>query len=56
VGEFDDLTGYHFNEEFCQVKNLPVIEMFDRLNGLVQHKKINSAEVDDVTAVGLEIG
>lgn len=55
VGSFDDLTGYHFNDEFCQIKNLSVVQMFERLNSLVQSKKISSAEIDDVTAVGLEV-
>ena len=55
MGSFDDLTGYHFNDEFCQIKDMSVVQMFERLNSLVQSKKISSAEVDDVTAVGLEV-
>lgn len=55
VGSFDDLTGYHFDDEFCQVKDLSVVQMFERLNSLVQSKKISLSEVDDITAVGLEI-
>jgi hypothetical protein len=55
MGSFDDLTGYHFNDEFCRIKDLSVVQMFERLNSLIQSKKISSAEVDDVTAVGLEV-
>ena len=55
IGSFDDLTGFHFSEEFYEIKDLPVIEMFDRFNTLVQNKKIDPSEVDDITAVGLEI-
>jgi len=55
VGNFDDLTGYHFNDDFCQIKDLPVLQMFERLTSIIQNKKISSAEVDDVTAVGLEV-
>jgi sigma-B regulation protein RsbU (phosphoserine phosphatase) len=55
IGSFDDLTGFHFSEEFCEIKDLPIVEMFDKFNMLVQNKKIDPSEVDDITAVGLEI-
>jgi len=55
IAGFDDTTGFNFNEEFCEIKDLPIVEMFDRLNMLAQDKEIDSSEVDDVTAVGLEI-
>ena len=29
VGSFDDLTGYHFNDEFCQIKDMSVVQMFE---------------------------
>jgi hypothetical protein len=35
--------------------DLPVVDMFERLNSLVQNTEIASSEVDDVTALGLEI-
>ena len=55
IGSFDDLTGFHFSEEFGEIKDLPVAEMFDKFNVLAQNKKIDSSDVDDITAVGLEI-
>jgi len=55
IGTFDDLTGFHFGEEFGGIKDLPIVEMFDRFNSLAQNKKIDPSEVDDITAVGLEI-
>jgi len=55
IGTFDDLTGFHFGEEFRGIKDLPIVEMFDRFNSLAQNKKIDPSEVDDITAVGLEI-
>ncbi len=55
IGRFDDLTGFHFKEQFCQIKELPVIEMMDKLNEFTQNQKVDLSEVDDITAVGLEI-
>ena len=55
VGSFDDQTGFQFSEEFCEIKDLPIVEMFDKFNTLAQNKKIAPSEVDDITAVGLEI-
>ena len=55
IGRFDDLTGYSFSEEFCEIKDLPVLEIIDRFNTLAQHKKIAPSEIDDITAVALEI-
>jgi len=55
IGTFDDLTGFHFGEEFGGIKDLPIVEMFDRFNNLAQNKKIEPSDVDDITAVGLEI-
>lgn len=55
IGNFDDLSGFDFTEEFYEMKDLPIIDMFDRLNTIAQKKKIDPSEVDDITAVGLEI-
>jgi sigma-B regulation protein RsbU (phosphoserine phosphatase) len=55
IGSFDKLNGFHFHEEFCSIKDLPVVEMFEKLNTHMQDKKIEPTEVDDITAVGLEI-
>jgi len=55
IGSFDDTKGFTFSEEFCEMGRLSIAELMDRLNMLVQNKKTAQAEVDDITAVGLEI-
>jgi serine phosphatase RsbU (regulator of sigma subunit) len=55
IGSFDDLTGFRFSKEFCDLKDLPIVEMMDRFNTLAQNQNIEPAEADDITAVGLEV-
>ena len=55
IAGFDDVTGFNFNEEFHEISDLPIVEMLDKLSALAQSKEIDLSEVDDVTAVGLEI-
>ncbi len=55
IGNFDDLTGFHFSSEFNEIKDLPIIEMMDRFNMLAQNQQIDPAEVDDITMMGLEV-
>lgn len=55
VGSFDGVAGFHFAEEFCRIKDLPVVEMMDQFNTLIQTQKLAPSEVDDITMVGLEI-
>ena len=55
IGSFDDTKGFAFSEEFCEMGRLSIAELIDGLNMLVQNKKTTQAEVDDITAVGLEI-
>jgi len=55
IAGFDDITGLNFNEEFHEISDLPIVEMFDKLSALAQSKEIAPPEVDDVTAVGLEV-
>jgi sigma-B regulation protein RsbU (phosphoserine phosphatase) len=55
IGSFDEVTGFNFSEEFCEIRDLPVVEMMNRLNNLAQNKKIAPSEVDDITALALEI-
>ncbi len=55
IGNFDDLTGFHFTQEFCDLKDLPIVEMMDRFNTLAQNQNIEPAEVDDITTVGFEV-
>ncbi|MHC4623136.1 MAG: PP2C family protein-serine/threonine phosphatase [Planctomycetota bacterium] len=55
IGSFDEVTGFNLSEEFMEIRDLPAIEMMERFNNLAQHKKIAPSEVDDITAVVLEI-
>jgi hypothetical protein len=55
IGNFDDLTGFHFSNEFRQLQELSIVDMMDRFNDIAQNQQIDPAEVDDITMVGLEI-
>lgn len=55
IGSFDDLTGFHFTNEFCELKDLPIVEMMERFNTIAQNQTIDPSEVDDITAVGFEV-
>jgi sigma-B regulation protein RsbU (phosphoserine phosphatase) len=55
IGRFDDLTGFHFSEQFLKIAELPVVEMMDRLNSLTHNQAVKPNEVDDITAVGLQV-
>ena len=55
IGNFDDLTGFHFTKEFSEIKDLSIVEMMDRFNMLAQNQSVEPAEVDDITAAGFEI-
>jgi serine phosphatase RsbU (regulator of sigma subunit) len=55
IGNFDDTRGFVFSEEFCNMGNQPIAEIMDWLNRIVQNKKTGQTDVDDITAVGLEI-
>jgi len=51
----EDVVSFNFSEEFCEIKDSPVVEMMDNFNALAQNKDIGPAEVDDITMVALEI-
>jgi len=55
ISALDDTTGFHISEKFCQIKDLPVVEMMDKFNTLAQNQKIDPSEVDDITAVAFEV-
>jgi sigma-B regulation protein RsbU (phosphoserine phosphatase) len=55
IGSFSDLSGFHFSEEFRQIKDMPITEMIDRLNTMAKNREINPSELDDITVVGLQI-
>ena len=55
IGGYGDETGFHFNEEFCELGKSSIAEIMDALTAFTHNRKVDIAEVDDVTAVGLEI-
>jgi hypothetical protein len=55
IGTFDELTGFCFSEEFLRIKDLPLPEMMDRLGEITRTKKVAQSEIDDVTALALQI-
>ncbi len=55
IGTFDDQLGFRFSEEFCDIIDLPIIEMMDKFNVLTQNNKLEPSQIDDITAIGLEI-
>jgi sigma-B regulation protein RsbU (phosphoserine phosphatase) len=55
IGNFDDLTGFHFTDEFFQLKDMSIVEMMDRFNSIAQNQTIDPSEVDDITVIGLEV-
>jgi len=55
IGSIDYPSGFKFSEEFYKIKDLPVVEMMDKFNTLAQGQKIDPAEVDDITAVAVEV-
>jgi hypothetical protein len=55
IGGLDDPVGFNFSEEFCEIKDLPVVEMMDKFSMLVRNQPTAPSEVDDITAVALEL-
>lgn len=55
IGTFEDQSGFHFTRQFCEIKDLPIVDMAVKLNELAEKQRTSSKEVDDITAVGLEI-
>ena len=55
IGGFHCSNEFNFSSEFCQIKELNITRMTEKLNDLVQHQKNESVETDDITMVGLEI-
>jgi len=55
IGGLDDTISFNFSEKFCEIKDLPIVEMMDKFSTLVQNQPVAPSEVDDITAVALEI-
>lgn len=55
IGSFNDQGQFNFYEEFCKITDLPIVEVMDSFNALMKNREIASAEIDDITLLGLEI-
>ncbi|MHC4123619.1 MAG: PP2C family protein-serine/threonine phosphatase [Planctomycetota bacterium] len=55
IGKLNDLSNFSFTDEFCKIKDLPVLEMNKKLNKIIQKQKINPSEIDDITVVVFEV-
>ena len=55
IGSLENSTNFNFSEKFCEIKDLPLVEMMDKFSAFVQNEPIAPSEVDDTTAVALEI-
>lgn len=55
IGSFDDQKGFQFSEQFCRISTMSVDQMMESLNEFARNPQINPAELDDITAVVLEI-
>ena len=55
VGSFDESVGFNFSEAFYKIKDVHVVEMMDKFNTLAQNQEIDPSEVDDITAVAVEV-
>ncbi len=55
IGRYNEIAGFTFNEQFEKLKDLPVGEMMNGLNQLIRIKDVPLGEIDDITALALEI-
>ena len=50
-----NIAPFNFREEFLEIIGRPIVEMMDKFSVLAENKEMNPSEIDDITAVGLEI-
>ena len=55
IGNFDDQKGFQFSEQFRRISAMSVDQMMESLNEFARNPQINPSELDDITAVVLEI-
>jgi serine phosphatase RsbU (regulator of sigma subunit) len=55
IGHFDQYEGFMFEPTFCELTALPIEKLNEQFGLFLQSQQTNAAEVDDITAVWLEI-
>ncbi|MHC4215269.1 MAG: PP2C family protein-serine/threonine phosphatase [Planctomycetota bacterium] len=55
VGQCNEKSEFVFTDTFCSLAAMPIEQMTAEFASLAKNREVTPAEVDDVTAVGLEI-
>ena len=55
VGKCDDYSNFIFSRNFNMIKDLPVEEMLAQFNSQAEQLDVPAAEIDDITALALEV-
>ena len=55
LGESDDTGQFLFDQKFTDICSLPIDPMFETFNNMAAEHHFKPSEIDDVTAIGLEI-
>ena len=55
IGRCNEQNEFIFDDQFCSIMNLPIEQMMAQFDSLVKNRHIRPVEIDDVTALGLEI-
>ena len=55
ISNSNDIAPLNFREEFREIISHPIVEMMDQFSVLAESKEMEPSEIDDITAVGLEI-
>jgi len=55
ISDSYDIAPFNFREEFLEIIGRPIVEMMDKFSVLAENKEMDPSEIDDITAVGLEI-
>jgi serine phosphatase RsbU (regulator of sigma subunit) len=50
-----ETSNFEYSKDLLEIKDLPIIDMFDRFNMLAQSKQADDVEVDDITIIGLQV-
>ncbi|MFZ0035137.1 MAG: PP2C family protein-serine/threonine phosphatase, partial [Sedimentisphaerales bacterium] len=55
IGSLGDPISFNFSKKFCEIKDLSLAEMMDKFSSLVRNQSAAPSEVDDITAIALEV-
>jgi len=55
VGACDEQGEFVFTDKFCSISNIPIEQMMSEFDSLAKNQPPQGGQVDDITAIGLEI-